>query len=303
MRPTTYLSFVLYCCLFWAACQPSKPTDTTAEAPTTIDSTIVTPPAVPATPLVVAVQEGELDTIVSAYAKAHERVHFYAPDSLLLSANYYPATGVVKGAILLCHQAGWNKYEYDSTAVVLQQRGYHCLALDQRSGGTMGVWEDGGGPINQSYHRASAQGLKTDYLSAEQDMLAGIEYLSSKVAMPVILWGSSYSAALALHLGFEQEQVRAIIAFSPGDYFDDKKPSLKSVLAKANKPYFITSSKKEAEDIKPMLPKASKSSQIQFIPDLAGEHGARALWSSKTAHPSYWKAIHDYLTSLETEEK
>jgi len=239
---------------------------------------------------------GVLDTILNQNSKAYKRVQFHSLDSLLIDANYYHV-GATAPSILLCHQARWNKYEYDSIAVILQEKGYNCLATDQRSGDVMAI--DGIHPINATYKRATSAGLPTEYLDAEQDIIAAIDYLYHKTQQPIIIWGSSYSSTLALYNGLNNDKIAAVISFSPGDYFSAEKGSLVPLIEASTKPFFITSSKKEAEGIKNLIQnKSLNKQQIQFIPKADGYHGSRALWASKIGNEEYWTAIISFLESL-----
>lgn len=237
-----------------------------------------------------------LDSIQNKNSAAYERVQFHSLDSLLIDANYYAASPKAP-SILLCHQARWNKYEYDSIAVVLQQKGYNCLATDQRSGGIMS--RDGIHPINATYNRANAAGLPTEYLDAEQDIIAAINYLHQKTQGPIILWGSSYSSTLALYNGLNNDKIAAVISFSPGDYFSAQKGSLIPLIKASTTPFFITSSQKEAEAVQNLVQdKALSKQQVQFIPKADGYHGSRALWASNVGNEEYWIALMSFLESL-----
>ena len=57
-------------------------------------------------------------------------------DGVKVFGNYVPAT-TAKAIILLFHQAGSSKGEYDSIAPRLAARGYSSLAIDQRAGGSL----------------------------------------------------------------------------------------------------------------------------------------------------------------------
>lgn len=239
---------------------------------------------------------GVLDSIQNKNSTAYERVQFHSLDSLLIDANYYAASPTAP-SILLCHQARWNKYEYDSIAVVLQKKGYNCLATDQRSGGIMSL--DGINPINATYNRANATGLPTEYLDAEQDIVAAINYLHDKAQNPIIIWGSSYSSTLALYNGLDNDKIAAVISFSPGDYFSDQKGSLIPLIEASSTPFFITSSQKEAADVQNLLQdKTLNKQQVQFIPKAEGYHGSRALWASNVGNEEYWAAISTFLEDL-----
>lgn len=196
-------------------------------------------------------------------------------------------------SILLCHQAGYNLHEYDEMIPRLNELGFNCLAIDQRSGGVLFDL------VNRTADRAISENLPVDYLSAEQDIAAGINYLFAKYEQPIIVWGSSYSAALALHLCQNNEKVKAVIAFSPDDYFGENKPSLSSVLKNYKKPFFITSSKREGKTIsKWFQPNQLTDKQVHFIPQGNGKHGSSVLWKENPDHEEYWKAIESFLNSI-----
>jgi pimeloyl-ACP methyl ester carboxylesterase len=171
--------------------------------------------------------------------------------------------------------------------------GFNCIAIDQRSGGVLNEFE------NQTANRALAQSLPVQYVDAEQDIEAAINYTYGYFKQPVILWGSSYSSALALHIATANENVKAVVSFSPGDYFGDAKPLLKTSMQKMKLPYFITSSKEESPAIKDFLigRKPSKK-QIHFTPNAAGVHGSRALWENNPSYQEYWTALEAFLLNL-----
>src|SRR3546814_18932332 len=75
------------------------------------------------------------------------------------------------------------------------------------------------------------------------DDLDGAVRWARPIGLPVVLWGSSYSASLVIPVASSYpEMVKAVLSFSPGDYMQDKH----SVVCAAQylpQPIFITSSK------------------------------------------------------------
>jgi alpha-beta hydrolase superfamily lysophospholipase len=221
-----------------------------------------------------------------------ELVEISSTDNLTVYGMWYPAENATN-TIVLCHQARWNKTEYKDIAPQLVEMGFNCLAIDQRSGGDLHDEQ------NQTFEAANKAGLSTDYLDAEPDIIAAVEWAASKTEAAVILWGSSYSSTLALYIAAVRENVKAVISFSPGNYMADKKGDLKTVLGDFTKPAFVTSSKSESLDVGSLLESfSSENNQIQFIPKGAGEHGSRALWKEKADHQEYWDAISTFLYTL-----
>lgn len=219
-------------------------------------------------------------------------VEFKSKDGHPISGNLYEVDGD-KPVILLCHQAGYNKHEYADIAPRLNAMGFNALAIDQRSGG------DFAGKSNKTYHRAVAQGLTTEFLDAEQDIEAAVDYLFEKYGQKVIVWGSSYSSSLILYMAGSNDHVRASVSFSPGDYFGEAKPSLTLVLKDLNKPFFITSSKEESERVSLLLEDTSLNvNQVHFIPENKGYHGSRALWQGQENAGEYWEALTSFLSKI-----
>jgi len=220
-------------------------------------------------------------------------IEFPSLDGLLISADWYeidPSQPV----ILLCHQAGHNKYEYADIAPRLNKLGYNALALDQRSGGSFA------GMPNETFQRAQKGGSEdVAFTDALPDIKAAIDYLYEKYQKPIILWGSSYSSSLILHIAQNNPKVKAVISFSPGDYFGDKLPSLKTVFPNLEQPFFITSSKEEAPELKALCnPCGVNKLQWQFIPEAEGFHGSRALWLNQKGSQEYWNALHSFFEKV-----
>lgn len=222
-----------------------------------------------------------------------ETVTFKANDGLMVTGNLYHI-GSEKPVILLCHQAGYNKFEYADIAPRLNKMGYNAMALDQRSGGSFA------GKMNETHELAKNENkTKVGFTDALQDIEAAIDYLSKKYGQKIILWGSSYSAGLVLHIASHNNKVKGVIAFSPGDYFGDKLPSLRTVFPKIKQPFLVTSSKEESTDLKELLEKSqTNDDQMQFIPESEGFHGSRAVWIGQKGADEYWNALSNFLGKL-----
>ncbi|MPQ48972.1 hypothetical protein GCQ56_18395 [Marinifilum sp. N1E240] len=219
-------------------------------------------------------------------------VEFPSVDSVLITGNLYQIDDT-SPFILLCHQARFNKFEYAGTVERLNEMGFNCLAIDQRSGGPIGDTQ------NETYLSALKAGKGVDYVDAEVDIVAALNYIKKNYSDKVILWGSSYSSTLALYLAVEKDEVAAVISFSPGNYLADKKGSLIEKLEGFEKPMFLTSSKSEAKYVEALLEKHKlREKQVQFIPEGAGHHGSRALWKNQQGGEEYWAAITDFLNRI-----
>ncbi|MBL7784659.1 MAG: alpha/beta hydrolase [Chitinophagales bacterium] len=229
-----------------------------------------------------------LNDSISITAGQHT-FNFLSKDSLPITGTLYHIAPDLP-IILLCHQAGSSKDEYSTIAPRLNELGYNCLAIDQRSGGK----KLGGN--NPTAIAAQKANKPTDYLSAEQDILAAIDTICNLYHKSVVLLGSSYSASLAMKIGASSPKVKSVIAFSPGEYFSEQSDTyLSQYVRQLKKPLFITSSKSEAEACKTLFNFACSRTKVQFIPSGEGIHGARALWQQTPNHAEYWDALVDFL--------
>jgi len=238
-----------------------------------------------------SVQAPKPEKIAFTYSK--KNVEFPSKDGLIISADLYEVDPD-KPVILLTHQGGYNKYEYADIAPRLNEMGFNALAIDQRSGGSFA------GKHNETYNRATQNGVeKIQFADAAQDIESAIDYLASKYQQKIIVWGSSYSSSLALHVAAKNNNVKAVLSFSPGDYFGEAFPSLKTVLPKIKQPFLVTSSREEADGLEGLLSDVNQSKiQLQFIPESDGFHGSRALWIDQAGAEEYWAAVTSFLKEI-----
>lgn len=221
-----------------------------------------------------------------------QKVEFPASDGLVIQGNLYEVNKE-KPVILLCHQAGYNRIEYADIAPQLNELGYNCLAVDLRSGGNFA------GKSNNTNKRALEKGLQPEMVDAQQDITAAVAYLNKKYKKDIIVWGSSFSSSLALIEGAQNTNIKAIIGFSPGDYFGTKAVSLKTIFPTINKPFLVTSSREEAVALGSLIDSSQlQKNQLQFVPQSEGFHGSRALWTGQKGAEEYWKAVSDFLATL-----
>jgi alpha-beta hydrolase superfamily lysophospholipase len=212
---------------------------------------------------------------------------FESGDGLTITADEYAVTDP-QGHIVLCHRSHSNRGEYRETAPKLQARGYHCLAIDQRSG--MNVFK----VINETSTRAKQEGLPTGYLEARPDIEAAINFLSERNGRgQTMLLGSSYSADLALLLSVHNEKVKAVMAFSPGEHL--KNVDLAASLEELDKPLYVTSAKKEIQGAQDVVRFVDPKYVTQFEPQVDGFHGSKVLWNEIPGSESYWHSLKAFL--------
>ena len=225
--------------------------------------------------------------VVTLKSAAMETITFPSKDGITITGDLYISNDSLP-YMLLCHQAGYSRGEYKETAKRFNKLGYNCLAIDQRSGGEIN------GIINQTNAEAKKAGKGTDYLDAEQDIVAALDYLYKKSGKEVVLVGSSYSASLVLKIAVGNPKVSRVLAFSPGEYFG-KKMTLKKEIEKLDKPVWIGSSFEEKAGCEDLIKNMLTGDKKVFAPSEKGEHGSKALWKTNSNYLDYWMSIMMFL--------
>ncbi len=222
---------------------------------------------------------------------AQEKIEFPSKDGLLITADLYEVENPTM-MILLCHQAGYSRGEYIKTALQLNELGYSCMAIDQRSGNGVNNIP------NETKARAESKGLGTRYLDAHQDIEAAIDFLYAKNnEQPIVIVGSSYSATLVLLEGKENNKVKAVASFSPGEYFE--MIDVNATISGFSKPVFVTASKDETYNLTKLVGKISSKYLTHYKPSKKGIHGSRALWKTTEGVEGYWKSFKAFLKENE----
>ncbi len=224
-----------------------------------------------------------------------QTITFASLDGIVISADLYtPHQSKETPLILLFHQAGSSRGEYIDIAPRLNNLGFNCIAVDLRSG------DYSRGIDNQTALRASNAGLPTRYSDALPDIISAIHYARKKFPdSPIIIWGSSYSAALVLKVAGDHPQlVDAVLAFSPGEYFSHLGKSKTWIQDSARNiqiPVFIASAKDEADSWQTIYQAIPSKKKTGFLPGTAGRHGSRALWKKYNDSEAYWQAVTAFL--------
>ena len=152
------------------------------------------------------------------------------------------------------------------------------------------------GVKNQTHKDAKKKDKKTKYPNAFPDLEATLAYVSKTYSpSKTIVWGSSYSSSLVFILAAKHKEIDAVLSFSPGEYFEFEDKKIEDWAAQVDCPVFVTSSRKEGEDCGVIFKKASNENNVQYIPEVSGFHGSKALWEEKKGHEGYWDAVGTFL--------
>jgi dienelactone hydrolase len=234
--------------------------------------------------------------IFNAYSQ-DKTITFTSTDKVIVTADIYAPNPAISPFIILFHQANYSRGEYVEIAPKLNELGFNCMAVDLRSGkGINGV-------ENKTWKFADSLKMETRYTDAYIDMRASISYVKKNYpGTKIILFGSSYSASLAIKLASEFPQgISAVVAFSPGEYFAKfgwNREIIKISAAKITCPVFISSPTNEQDSWKAIYDAIPGQSKVSFIPQSGGIHGAKTLWKTFPESQEYWKALTNFLNKF-----
>jgi dienelactone hydrolase len=222
-----------------------------------------------------------------------EKIQFSSGDGIKVTADLYMTDNPEAPFVILFHQARYSRGEYREIAPRLNAMGFNCMAVDQRSGDQVN------GVVNETHREAQKQNLGTEYWDALTDIEAAYVYVKHGLKPEkIILWGSSYSAALVFYMGSEHhDNLAGILAFSPAEYFEINGKEIKNFAARVTAPVFVTSAKDELPKWKSIY-EAVRSERHSFVPEFEGKHGSKALWKDNPGHEDYWKTVSAFLESL-----
>jgi pimeloyl-ACP methyl ester carboxylesterase len=228
----------------------------------------------------------------------HRTIRFDARDGVSITADLYIAhADLTKPMIVLCHQAGWSRGEYREIAPKLNELGFNCIAIDQRSGGAVNDVS------NETLASAKRAKKGTTFVDARSDMIDTLKFVKGTFAHgKLILWGSSYSAALSLKIaGDETDLVDGVLAFAPGEYFErfgQPEDWVQSSASKIQDPAFVTSAKNEYEKWNAIFDAIPSDAKQKFVPTTKGNHGSRALWEKFDDNAAYWSEVKTFLSQF-----
>ncbi len=219
------------------------------------------------------------------------KIEFQARDGVTIKADLYMDYDKSAPFIVLFHQAGSSRGEYNEIAPKLSKLGFNAMAVDQRSGSAMN------GTTNETNLSAERLGKKRGYMDASADLEAAFIYARETYAHgKIIVWGSSYSASLVLLLaGRNIIEPDGILSFSPGEYLGFRN-RVASAVKTIDVPVFITSAKNEKNNWWKIFESIPSDRKIWFLPETKnGRHGSSTLFASEDAGGEYWAAVEIFL--------
>lgn len=218
-------------------------------------------------------------------------VEFHSADSLLITADLY-LSRPEDPYILFFHMENSSRGEYDSIAERFVKMRYNCLAVDLRLGGSFGYVNNRTAPRAREMRVSTKQGI-------EKDIKASISFIEAMSDEKVILLGSSLSATLALKAAAEDQRVKAVMAFSPGEFLQPQN-TLRKILKKLTIPAYIACNQVEY----PYLLQAVEGVEGSFLtlfepPQDTRERGSGMLRRNNPTYDEYWFSVLIFIKSLQ----
>ena len=222
-----------------------------------------------------------------------EKIAFQSLDKMEITADLYVKDPEVKTYIILYHQANFSRGSYRTIAPKLNELGYNCLAVDARSG------HKARGVLNETTKRAIKANEGIKFKDAVQDVDATFLYVRDELkAEKIIIWGSSYSAAIVIYMGSKYaDGIDGILSFSPGEYFKIEGQEIGAFAENITCPVFITSAANEKKNWENIYNNISSEKDF-FLPEEKGFHGSKALWPDKKGNEAYWEAVIAFLNKI-----
>ena len=230
----------------------------------------------------------------STQLSAQRKVTFLASDKLEVTADFYLYDS---GApyIILFHQENSSRGEYREIAPKLLRLGFNCLAVDLRNGKESNFVQ------NETAALAQKNNLPASFLDCEKDILAAMDYIGiTTIKNRYILLGSSFSASLAMKAANQNKRVMAVIAFSPGEYFNPV--TVKDWLKDFDKLLYVTSTKRQQPFVTELVKDIPAPLLTVYHPSGDGVHGAPALWNDHPQSGDIWMSLMMFVAKVKEEQ-
>ena len=228
-----------------------------------------------------------------------KEISFYTPDSIKIFGDLYELDKKEK-TILLFHQGGSNaRGEYAPIIPNLIDKGYNILAIDQRVGGQ----------YYGNYNRTLANiptnsfGDGYGYCDAYNNLESALNFIiDSGFSGDKIIWGSSYSASLAIQLANNrQSDINGVLAFSPASGGSMKDCLPDKYFETLKRPLIILRPPNEMESEKSKLQfdLANKYNHQTYVPKY-GVHGSSMLVKERVGNDveDTWNVVYSFLNEV-----
>lgn len=229
---------------------------------------------------------GIIITVISfnSVINAQEEISIFSADSLELTANQYFLSDTLP-YLLLLHEQGSSRGEFEALADRFQKMNYNCLAVDVRNGGSANFIS------NETVRRVRHGDYIIGREEVEDDIRAAIDYAITASGKEVVLLGSGATGSLCLKLAKEMDEIMGVVAFSPGEFYAPFL-SIQDTISGMQKPVFVASTQLEHPYVEQMLSGIDEEFKTSFKPEGGeGLRGTNALKPDNPTNGEYWLAL------------
>lgn len=224
---------------------------------------------------------GGISGIVNAQKST---ITFQSADSLEITADLYLLADSLP-YLLLFHEQGSSRGEFESLAERFQKMDYNCMAVDIRNGGNANFIS------NETVRRTQQGNYILGREEVESDIRASVNYAFNKSGEKIVLLGSGATGSLCMKICKEMDEVKGVIALSPGEFYAPFL-SIQDTISNMQKPVFIASTETEYPYMERMLSGIDIEFKTCFMPtEHKGMRGTSALLPKNPSNGEYWLAI------------
>jgi len=213
-----------------------------------------------------------------------EMITYPSADSLLITADVYLTSDTLP-YIVMIHEQGSSRGEFNRIIDRFQKMNFNVLSADVRNGGNTNFI------ANETAKRSRTGGYDKGVQHIEDDIHAAVKKARDLSGNQVILLGAGANGSLAMKTAREMDEVKAVIALSPGEYF---RPSLniEDTISGLEKPVLITSSRLEFPYMEQLASGIDEQYKTIFAPEnTEGARGTRALLPENPSNGEYWLTL------------
>ncbi len=222
------------------------------------------------------------------------KVVFKAEDGLTVVADHYPVNRTYP-YILLFHQMESGRGEFRDIALRLNRLGFNCLAVDLRSGNEIDFIR------NETAVNALSGRVSRRLYDNRKDMEAAIEFTKIHTELPLILFGSSFSASLSLILAKVRDDISGVVALSPGEYFAGTLP-VRQQIAGLEKPAWIAAGASEIGFVRELTEGIAGLYKQVFLVNQENVRGTRILSTNEPVSSEAWLSLMVFLNNLKNSQ-
>ncbi|MCQ2959011.1 MAG: dienelactone hydrolase family protein [Bacteroidales bacterium] len=212
-------------------------------------------------------------------------ISFQAEDHVEVFADYYETFAESNKYMLMFHQAEYSRGEFQQIAERMIKLDFNCIAVDLRQGNEVNFVN------NETALKAKQEKFNITLLSCEKDILAAINYVYSiDPYAQIFLMGSSFSGSLCLKVAKDRSDIKAVIAYSPGEFFSSL--SITQYIKGLKVPTYIGCAQNEYSYVSQLAEGIESTKFVLFKPEGSnGLHGAQTLWWDSDTREECWLSL------------